>query len=79
MGELSADEHRSLLWLSRQNRLMWGGIFDRGGGDAVVARLLAFGYIEGIAKEVHVGKAVFRGGYQITDAGRAKLKEPTHD
>lgn len=73
MHKLSTEQRRSLLWLSKQTGLMWGGIYDRGGNDGDVARLLSLGLIEGVAKELHVGKAVFTGGYRITAAGRAAL------
>lgn len=71
--KLTGEEYRALKWLSLQTRLMWGGVYDRGGGDSDIARLLALGLIEGVAKEIKVGKSTFTGGYQITPAGRSAL------
>lgn len=74
-GKLTVLELQSLLWLSRQTELMWGGVYERNGFGSVAARLNALGLIEGVEQEIRVGKAKFSGGYRITPAGRAALGE----
>ncbi len=78
--KLTEGEYRALLWLSRQTQLMWGGVYDRqANGDSEVSHLLANGLIEGVAKEIRVGKSVFGGGYRITERGRLALKNQESD
>lgn len=76
--KLSNEERRALLWLSRQTRPMWGGIYDRRGqsGHAIdheIERWIRDGLILGVPYPHKVGKSEFSGGYIITPAGRAAL------
>jgi hypothetical protein len=72
MVKLTREQYRSLLWLSKQDRPMWGGIYDNG-RDPDVALMLGLGLIEAVPHRHTVGKAEFSGGYRITDAGRLAL------
>lgn len=76
--KLMREDQRALLWLSKQKRPMWGGIYTHGNnGDCVVTALEERGLIEGVAYPHTVGKAMFTGGYRITPAGRAALSQTT--
>ncbi len=71
--KLTTEDRRTLAYLSKQTRLIWGGVLDRG-GEADLMMLEQRGLIEVVKKPVTVGKSVFSGGYRITNAGRKALR-----
>lgn len=74
MRRLTDEERQSLKWIAGQRDLVWCGVYDHG-GDAVVAKLVGLGLVDGVRKPMRFSKAAFSGGYRITEAGRLALRE----
>lgn len=80
MAGMTIEARRALLWLSKQRRPMWGGVYDRRAhGDTEVMYLLKRGYVEGVAEPYTAGRTTFSGGYRITETGRLALTETEKD
>jgi hypothetical protein len=71
---LTADAYGSLLWLSRQTRPMWGGLYQDGlSTDAEIARWMSDGIVAAVRHPHRVGRLEFDGGFVITPEGRGLL------